>query len=177
MFEALSHSFVAGFIAGIPYQKLILETIHILAGLLGIGAATVLAARLLGFGKAVSIEPLGRAAFALVWLGFAILFVSGVLQFIPVAGDAPDAGPERNPIGLAYRWWFQAKMAAVLLAVAGLVWLYANVRRHARAWDEAGAVPAVARYVGLALIVLLPCVFVFARMMFAFLQATGVNSR
>jgi hypothetical protein len=177
MFEALSHSFAAGFIAAIPYQKLILETIHIVAGMLGIGAITVLAVRLLGFAKNVSIDDLGRTAFKLAWLGFAILFISGLLQFIPIAGDAPDAGPARNPIGLAYRWWFQLKMGAVLLALVNLVWLHRNVRRYAHAWDTAGAVPAAVRYAALLLLVLLPGIFVFARMMFAFLQATGVNSR
>ncbi len=177
MFETLSHSFVASFIAGLPYQKLVLETIHIVAGMLGVGAIMVLAVRLLGFAPDVRLEELGRAAFRLAWLGFAVLFVSGILQLIPIAGHAPDAGPARNPVGLVYRWWFQAKMGAVLLALANLVWLHRNARRHSRAWDAAGAVPAAVRYVALLLFVLLPSIFVFARMMFAFLQATGVNSR
>lgn len=177
MFEALSHSFVAGFIAAVPYQKLVLETIHIAAGMLGVGAIMVLAVRLFGFAPDVRLEDFGRTVFKLAWFGFAILFISGVLQFIPIAGDAPDVGPARNPIGLAYRWWFQVKMVAVLLALANLTWLHVNVRRHAREWDSAGAVPAAVRYVALALFMLLPSIFVFARMMFAFLQATGVNSR
>jgi len=177
MFEALSNSFLADFITGISYHKLIFETIHIGAGMFAIGSIAVLTIRLLGFSKSIPVEHLGPAVFRLAWLGFAILFLSGLAQFIPIAGDAPDAGPERNPIGLAYRWWFQVKMGAVLLAFANLVWLHVNVRRHAGAWDAAGAIPVTARCLALAAIVLLPTIFIFARMMFAFLQATGVNSR
>lgn len=177
MFEALSQSFVAGFISGVPYQKLVLETVHICAGLVAVGATAVLAVRVLGFASAVSVEQLGRAAFKLAWFGFAVLFLTGLLQFIPIAGDMPDAGPWRTPIGLAHRWWFQVKMIAVLLALVHLVWLHVDVRHHAHEWDAAGAIPAASRRVALVLVVLLPSIFVFARMMFAFLQATGVNSR
>jgi hypothetical protein len=177
MFEALSHSSLAALIASLPYYKLVLETAHIVAGLLGVGAVGVLAVRVLGVAKDIPVEPLARATFRLAWSAFAVLLLAGVLQFIPLAGDAPDAGPERNPIGIAYRWWFQAKMAAVVVALAHLLWLYANVRRHARDWDSTGAVPRSSRYAALVLVVALPAIFVFARMMFAFLQATGVNSR
>ncbi|MBN1239704.1 MAG: hypothetical protein JXB36_14465, partial [Gammaproteobacteria bacterium] len=123
MFEALSNSFLAELITSFPYHKLILETIHIGAGMLAVGAIMVYCIHLLGFSANVPVERLGRAIFRLAWPAFAILFLSGVGQFIPIAGDAPDAGPERSPIGLAYRWWFQLKMAAVLLASAALVWL------------------------------------------------------
>jgi hypothetical protein len=177
MFEALSNSFLADFITSFAYHKLILETVHIGAGMFAIGAIMVLAIRLLGFSKAVSVEQLGPLAFRLAWLGFAVVFLSGVAQFIPIAGDSPDAGPERNPIGLAYRWWFQVKMGAVLITFANLVWLHVSVRRHAAVWDATGAIPVAVRACALALIGLLPAIFVFARMMFAFLQATGVNSR
>jgi hypothetical protein len=177
MFEALSHSAVAGFITAIPYYKLILETVHISAGLLAVGTIGVLGVRVLGVARNISVEHLGLAVFRLAWPAFLILFLTGLVQFIPIAGDAPDAGPERNPIGLAYRWWFQLKMGAVLLAFANLVWLHVSVRRHARAWDSGSAIPATTRYAALALLVLLPSIFAFARMMFAFLQATGVNSR
>jgi len=177
MFEALSNSFAADFITGFAYHKLILETVHIGAAMFAIGSIMVFAIRLLGFSGNISVEPLGRSVFWLAWLGFAVVVLSGLAQFIPIAGDAPDAGPERSPIGLAYRWWFQVKMGAVLLALANLVWLYVSVRRHAGAWDVAGKIPASARFLALGLIVLLPAIFIFARMMFAFLQATGVNSR
>jgi hypothetical protein len=177
MFEALSHSQLAALIAGVPYYKLALETVHIVAGLVGIGAVAVLAVRVLGFAREVPLEPLARAALRIAWPAFALVLLAGVLQFIPIAGDAPDAGPERNPIGIAYRWWFQLKMGAVLVALVHLVWLASELRRHAREWDTARAVPAAPRYAALVLVVLLPAIFVLARMMFAFLQATGVNSR
>lgn len=177
MFEALSHSSLAALIASVPYYKLVLETVHIVAGLLGIGAVAVLAVRVLGFARDVPVEPLARAALRVAWPAFAVVLVAGVLQFIPIAGNAPDAGPDRNPIGIVYRWWFQVKMIAVLVALAHLVWLATQTRRHARDWDAARAIPAATRYAALVLVVLLPAIFVLARMMFAFLQATGVNSR
>jgi hypothetical protein len=160
--EAIQSSSFAQLLASERWVgKQLLETLHFTAFALQIGAIMALALRLLGFGRGVSIAALGRAVFWTAWLAFGAVFVTGVLQFLPIATE------------VFYRPSFRAKIAVLSLALAMLVWLHVHVRRGASAWDAGETIPrsvAVAAGVSLAL---WPTVIVVARLMYAFVQMAG----
>ena len=101
-------------------SKQLLETLHFVAFALQIGAIMVIALRLLGFGRSVSIAALSRPVFWTAWPAFAAVFVTGTLQFIPIATE------------VFYRPSFRAKIAILAVALATLIWLQVIVRRKAR---------------------------------------------
>jgi hypothetical protein len=139
-------------------SKQILETLHFVAFALQIGALMAVSLRLLGLGRSVSIADLSRLVFAIAWLAFAIVFVTGAMQFAPIATE------------VFYRPSFRAKIAILAVALATLVWLQIAVRSRASAWDAGEAVPtSVKTLAGLSL-VLWPTVVIVARLMYAFVQ-------
>ena len=117
--------------------------------------------RLLGFGRSVSIAGLGRAVFWTAWPGFAVVAVTGMLQFVPIATE------------VFYRPSFRAKIAILSLALVVLIWLHAQVRRGAADWDAGAAIPGSLRIVAGLSLVLWPTVVIVARLMYAFVQMTG----
>ena len=82
-------------------SKQILETLHFLAFALQIGAVMVISLRLLGFGRKVAVAAFCRPAFWTAWVGFAAVFVTGTLQFAPIAAE------------VFYRPSFRAKIAVL----------------------------------------------------------------
>ena len=142
-------------------SKQILETLHFIAFALQIGAIMAISLRLAGLGRGVAISALGRSAFWTAWPAFAVVFVTGVLQFVPIATE------------VFYRPSFRAKLALLGLALGSLVWLHAAVARRAAAWDAGLAVPASVKAVATLSLVLWPTVIVVARLMYAFLQMAG----
>jgi len=100
-------------------SKQILETLHFIAFALQIGAVMVISLRLLGVGQRVPIAALRRPVFWTAWSGFAAVFLTGALQFIPIATE------------VFYRPSFRAKVAVLGLALVALLWLNAHVRRSA----------------------------------------------
>lgn len=143
-------------------SKQILETLHFIAFALQIGAVMALSLRLAGAGRSVSIDALGRFVFRTAWLAFAVVFVTGVLQFVPIAAE------------VFYRPSFRAKLAILAAAVAALVWLQAAVRRDAAEWDAGAAVPKPVKAVAMLSLALWPTVIVVARLMYAFVQMAGI---
>lgn len=141
--------------------KQILETLHFIAFALQIGATMALSLRLVGAGRSVSIATLGRFVFRTAWLAFAVVFVTGVLQFVPIATE------------VFYRPSFRAKLAILAAAIAVLVWLQAAVRRDADAWDAGAAVPKPVKAAAALSLALWPAVIVVARLMYAFVQMAG----
>lgn len=139
-------------------SKQILETLHFIAFALQIGAVMVVSVRLLGFGRRVSIAALSRAAFWTAWPAFTAVFVTGTLQFVPIATE------------VFYRPSFRAKIALVVVALATLVWLQVQVPRKAPAWDAGEAVPVSAKVLAGLSLALWPTVVVVARLMYAFVQ-------
>ena len=139
-------------------SKQILETLHFVAFALPIGAVMVVSVRLLGLGRNVSIALLSRAAFSTAWLGFTAVFVTGVLQFVPIAAE------------IFFRPSFRVKIALVVIALATLVAMHALVRRHASAWDAGEAVPVPVKILAGVSLALWPTVVVVARLMYAFVQ-------
>jgi hypothetical protein len=142
-------------------SKQILETLHFTAFALQIGAIMVLSLRLVGLGRRVSIAALRRPVLRTAWLAFVFVFVTGTLQFLPIAAE------------VFYRPSFRTKTGLLSLALIALVWLHTQVRRGAAAWDSGAAIPAsVTAVAGLSL-VLWPTVIVVARLMYAFVQMAG----
>ena len=92
------------------------------------------------------------------WLGFAAVFVSGALQFVPIATE------------VFYRPSFRAKIAILAVALAALVWLHAHVRRRAIGWDAGETVPGSVKILAGVSLALWPTVIVVARLMYAFVQ-------
>ena len=160
--EAIQGSSLAQLLASERWVgKQLLETLHFTAFALQIGAIMAISLRLVGLGRGASIAALGRAVFWTAWLAFAAVFVTGVLQFVPIATE------------VFYRPSFRAKIALLGLALATLVWLHAQVRRGAGAWDLGETIPrSVSVAAGLSL-VLWPTVIVVARLMYAFVQMAG----
>jgi len=139
-------------------SKQILETLHFTAFALQIGAAMAISLRLLGFGRSVSVAALGRPAFRTAWLGFAAVFVTGALQFAPIATE------------VFYRPSFRAKLAVLAIALITLVWLHAHVRRRAGAWDAGERIHGSTKALAALSLALWPTVIVVARLMYAFVQ-------
>ena len=139
-------------------SKQILETLHFIAFALQIGAVMVISVRLLGLGRSVSIAALYRAASWTAWPAFAVVFVTGALQFVPIATE------------VFYRPSFRAKIALVVVALATLVWLQVHVRRYAPAWDAGEAIPVSVKVLAGVSLALWPTVVVVARLMYAFVQ-------
>lgn len=138
--------------------KQILETLHFLAFALPVGAVMALSLRLLGAGRGVSIATLGRFAILTVHIAFAAVFVTGVLQFVPIATE------------VFYRPSFRAKIALIAVALALFVSLQKAVRRDAAAWDAGAAVPGSVKVVAALSLALWPIIIVVARLRYAFVQ-------
>jgi hypothetical protein len=160
MLEAIQSSALSQLLtsASFVHGKQILETLHFIAFALQIGAIMVVSLRLLGAGRGVSLAALCRVAFWTAWPAFAVVFVTGALQFAPIATEVFD------------RPSFRAKIAVVIVALAMLVWLQIQVWRKAPAWDAGEAVPVAAKTVAALSRALWPTVIVIARLMYAFVQ-------
>ena len=143
-------------------SKQILETLHFIAFALQIGAVMALSLRLAGVGRGVPIAALGRPVFWTAWVAFAVVVVTGLLQFAPIATE------------VFYRPSFRAKVAILAAAILLLVWLQAAVRRDAAAWDAGAAVPKPVKTVAVLSLALWPTVIVVARLMYAFVQMAGI---
>jgi hypothetical protein len=139
-------------------SKQILETLHFIAFALQIGAVMAISLRLLGFGRNVAVAAFCRPAFWTAWVGFAAVFITGTLQFAPIATE------------VFYRPSFRAKIAVLTIAVAALVCLHAHVRRNAGAWDAGEAIGGAAKILAAVSLALWPTVIVVARLMYAFVQ-------
>ncbi len=139
-------------------SKQILETLHFIAFALQIGAIMAVSLRLLGFGKRVPVAALCRPALRTAWIGFAAVFVTGTLQFAPIATE------------VFYRPSFRAKIAVLTIALATLIWLHARVRLRAAAWDGGRPIERSTRILAGLSLALWPTVIVVARLMYAFVQ-------
>jgi hypothetical protein len=160
MLEAIQNSALSQLLTSESWahSKQILETLHFTAFALQIGAVLVVALRLLGLGRAVSIAALSRVAFWTAWLGFAAVLVTGALQFAPIATE------------VFYRPSFRAKVVLVAVALAMLVAIHIQVRRNSLAWDSGAAVSFSTKVLAALSLALWPTVIVVARLMYAFVQ-------
>ncbi|MFO1184102.1 MAG: hypothetical protein U1E56_04880 [Bauldia sp.] len=154
MFVALANSPFAHAMHRLNWLPQVLETVHMVFHALLAGAATLLALRLLGFGRAIPTARLARYLLGAIWLSLAALAVSGGLMFVMSADRYAGTG------------FFLWKMATgaelgVLLIVAQLA-----LPRLAGRWDEAGAAPVVAQLLAGAAIPMTLAVIVFGRFVY-----------
>jgi hypothetical protein len=167
MLEAIQSSSLSQYLASdrsiiTANSKQILETVHFVAFALQIGAVMVISLRLLGFGRGVSIAALRRPVFWTAWLAFAVVLITGALQFVPIATE------------IVYRPSFRAKLALLAMALATLIALQLQLRRRATAWDAGETVPESSRVLAVLSLMLWPTVVIVARLMYAFVQMADV---
>lgn len=163
--EAIQRSALSAFLTSDRWvtvsSKQVLETLHFIAFAVSIGAIMVISLRLLGLGRSVPIAALHRPVLRTAWLSFAAVFVTGALQFVPIAAE------------IFYRPSFRAKIVVLVLALATLVRLQAHLRRDANAWDAGAAIPGGVKATAIVSLALWPTVIVVARLMYAFVQMAG----
>jgi len=153
MLDWLGDTALARYVSDHAGAQQALETVHMTAFSLVIGAVVVLDLRLAGLSRRVPVSLLARPVFRVAWLGLAVLFVGGVITALPRAE------------AILTRHSFQLKMALLLLAVLNLLYLQRGVRRHAGAWDL-NAIPGSVRVLALVSILLWLSVVVVARFMY-----------
>ncbi|MEF2279599.1 hypothetical protein V3W47_14995 [Deinococcus sp. YIM 134068] len=128
------------------------ESVHILGFALLVGAAACLDLRLLGVSRRLPVGLVARHALPLVWLGFALAAVSGVLL---LATDATETG--LKPV-------FLAKLALIALAGVNAAFFHARVARSVTAWGLGVMPPPAARLAGLLSLTLWAAVLVLGRL-------------
>jgi hypothetical protein len=143
-------------------SKQILETLHFIAFALQIGAVMVISLRLVGCGRNVPIAALRRPVFWTAWLAFAVVLLTGALQFVPIATE------------IVYRPSFRAKLAILGVALVTLIALQVQLGRRAIAADAGEAVPCSLKVLAVLSLALWPTVVVVARLMYAFVQMADV---
>lgn len=125
------------------YAFSLVESVHVLSITLLIGTIVILDLRMLGIVlRSIAVTRIARNVFPLVWSGFAISFVSGVLLFW-----AEAAKMYVNPA-------FRAKV--ILLALVGLnpLIFHTTIYRRVHEWEMLNLAPWRARAAAFASITL-----------------------
>src|SRR5688572_12476980 len=81
MFTAIANSAFVHFLHTMPWLPQVLETIHMTFHSVLVGAAVLLALRLVGVGKGIPLARLARYLLPACWASLAFLAVSGGLMF------------------------------------------------------------------------------------------------
>jgi hypothetical protein len=134
------------------YAFSIVESIHVLSITLLVGTIILLDLRMLGVVlRGISVTRIARAVLPLVWTGFAIMFVSGLLLFW-----AEAAKMYVNPA-------FRAKI--ILLALVGLnpLIFHTTIYRRVHEWEVLRYSPWRARRAAIASITLWSGVIIAGR--------------
>ena len=142
--------FVRESIWGFP----ILVTIHIIGLVFSVGIVVWLDLRLLGVSMTgVPVSRLYRRLMPLAFLGFAVMFISGVTIFTGFATSA-----YKNT-------YFRIKLLALLLAGINALLYHTNIERRISLWDRAPAPPTPARMAGIISILAWATVILAGRML------------
>jgi uncharacterized protein DUF6644 len=117
----------------------IVETIHVLAIALLAGSIAILDLRLLGIIlRGERVTTVARQVLPVVWTGFGILTVSGLMLFAAEAAKSYS-----NPA-------FRIKLLLLVLAGLNPLVYYRTVYRRIAAWDQHAKTPLAARLAGAA---------------------------
>lgn len=131
----------------------LLETAHVIGLALLFGAIAMMDLRLLGVGRHLRVEALGRHLLPAAWTGFAINAVSGGLLFLSDAAE------------FAANTAFRLKLVLIALAGINALWFHARVYSRAGAWDrEGGGSPVSAKAAALLSLLLWLAVITAGRM-------------
>ncbi len=115
----------------------LLESLHVLAAAMTVGAVLWLDLRLLGLAAGrYAVGMLSRELAPWAWGAFALAAVTGLGMFITRA-----ASHVLNP---AFQW----KLLLLALAGANMAWFQFRLRRHLGPWDRAPALPLRLRAAG-----------------------------
>jgi hypothetical protein len=99
-------------ITGHPWAYPALEVVHIVGIALLLGNLVLLELRVLGLAPALPLQPLARAALALVLSGFGLAALTGLLMFAS------------QPMELLANRAFTLKMGGVMLAGCNAAWFH-----------------------------------------------------
>jgi hypothetical protein len=136
VWEALEGWAVAEAIRSDAVLYPITETAHLVGVAIVLGAVATLDLRLLGLSRALPAGLLGRHTLALVWAGFAVAVVSGVLLFATRATALAD-----NPA-------LQVKAALLLLAGLNAACFHVgpgrSMLRRPQSWTPSGGARLIA---------------------------------
>jgi hypothetical protein len=117
-----------------PYWFPIIEGIHTLGITAVVGTVAVLDLRLLGFiMKREPVSTIARQVLPWTWIGFAVMFVSGVLLSIAEA--------QTN----YFNWAFRIKLILLVLVGLNPLIFHLTVYRKVNTWDKANVTPWRAR--------------------------------
>jgi hypothetical protein len=132
-----------------------LETLHFVGLAMLVGGIAALDLRVLGVGKGLLVKPFHKLL-PLVFVGFAINLVSGVLFFLA------------DPVGYGNNLAFRYKMVFVLLAGLNALWFEFAVAKDVGKWGPNEDAPQLAKVIcGLSLF-LWAAIIVAGRMMPSF---------
>jgi hypothetical protein len=117
-----------------PWAFPLAEAAHFFGLCLLMGAIGIIDLRLLGFARSLSIRAVHQLL-PLVWIGFGINLVTGIL-FIFSSADFyyPNMA-------------FRVKGILLLLAGANALWYQLSVHKEIDSWPEAGDVPSKAKVI------------------------------
>lgn len=110
------------------------EAAHFFGLCLLLGSIGIIDLRLLGFAKSFSMRAIHQLL-TLVWIGFAINLITGVLFIFASAAFYYDNTA------------FWIKMGLILLAGANALWYQLTVHKEIESWPESGAATGQARLV------------------------------
>ncbi len=136
-----------------PYWFPIIEGVHTLGITAVVGTIAVLDLRLLGI--VMKQEPVSRVArqvLPLTWVGFAIMFVSGLLLSIAEAATN------------YFNWAFRVKLILLLLVGLNPLIFHLGVYRKVSSWDLATVTPARARVAAICSLTLWASIIVAGRL-------------
>jgi hypothetical protein len=139
MWESLEHVGWVMILANTGWLYAAVSVIHHFTLFCFIGTIVLVDLRILGVAdRNQTIAQLAEQLLPWTWIGFTLAMISGFLLF---ATDAGDYAPDKV---------FQAKMLAILLAVVFTVMVQKGVRK----WNQLPAVPAGAKLIAFASLVL-----------------------
>jgi hypothetical protein len=114
-----------------------IESFHVLAIALVVGTISIVDLRLIGLAsrnRAVTI--LMREVLPYTWAAFGVAAITGLLLF------------SSNALKYAHNFYFQAKMALLVLAGCNMVAFHRIGTREIARWDVAGGTPVAAKTLG-----------------------------
>ncbi len=125
MYQAFLESMAGTSIGQVVSTNLVLfpllETLHFIGLAMLVGGIAALDLRVLGIGKGLFVQPFHKLL-PIVFVGFAINLVSGVLFFLA------------DPVGYGNNTAFRVKMVLVLLAGLNALWFEFSVAKDVAAW-------------------------------------------
>ena len=140
IFLTLQESALGHLMRSSPALYPAVEILHIIGFVVLVGSILALDVRMLGFGRAIAIQPMAQLLLPLSRAGFVLAICMGFLLF---SADASHV--VKNPA-------FQAKALLIAAALVNVVIAHAGPWRHIESWQD--KVPGAAKATALSSLVL-----------------------